>query len=81
MNYFINYDPATGVAINTYRQPNGYANDDVVELVDDMVAGRPGNCPLEGAKDALEDGSLWNDEDEHIINQIHNLIQEHEAAH
>lgn len=81
MNYFINYDPNTGISINTYRQTNGYANDDVVELVADIVAGRPGCCPLEGAKDALEDGSLWNDKDQEAIEAIHNLIQEHEAAH
>ena len=33
---------------------------------------------LEGAKDALEDGSLWTDEQQEIVESIHNVITENE---
>jgi hypothetical protein len=32
----------------------------VAGLVDDIVNGVDGNCPLEGAKEALEDGAVWS---------------------
>lgn len=53
-NQFINFDVTTGLSINTYRNPNGYANSDVIGLVEDMVAGISGSCPLDGALEILE---------------------------
>lgn len=53
-NQFINFDTTTGLSINTYRSPNGYANSDVIGLVEDIVAGSSGNCPLDGALEILE---------------------------
>lgn len=79
INYFINYDADTDhLSISTFRN-TGYANSDVLSLVDGIHFSDSGNCELEGAKEALEDGSIWMDEDEHIVNQLLNLIQEHEA--
>lgn len=55
---FVNYSVVTGVSVNPYRN-NGYANSDVGGLVDDMVNGVDGNCPLEGTMEALMDGEYW----------------------
>lgn len=38
-----------------------YALDDVVDLVDNMIAGCTSSAPIDGAKVALEDGSVWGD--------------------
>lgn len=51
---FINFDVNTGLSINTFRKPNGYYNEDVIGLVEDMAADRNGCCPLEGALEMLE---------------------------
>ena len=77
---FINNCPTTGITINSFRKARGYANSDVVGLVDDILNGRPGCCPLEAAKDALEDGSLWDDDDhtKEATSLIHTLICQHE---
>lgn len=82
-NFFINYDADTGrLSIDPFRNA-GYANSDISLLVGDIHAGVSGNVPLEGVKGAikaaLENGTLCDVEDEHIINRLHNLIQEHEA--
>lgn len=78
---FINYDANKGLSINPYRAPDGYANGDVGGLVDDIMAERTGCCPLEGAKNALEDGALWNGSDAtpEVLEEIHNAICEYEA--
>lgn len=78
---FINYNVNTGISINTYRQASGYANSDVNGLVDDILAGRDGSCPLDGAKDALEDGYLWagTDATPEILEEIHSAVCEWEA--
>lgn len=75
---FINYHPVTGVSINTYREPGGYFNDDVCGLVSDMVSEQPGCCPLEGSREALEDGGLWEDYEQAIIEHLHGFITEWE---
>lgn len=80
MTHFINYSPDTGLSISTFRGAEGYANGDITGLVEDIRAGRPGNCPLDGALDALEDGSTWSDEDQSIIEEIHASVREHEEA-
>lgn len=82
-NFFINYDADTDrLSIDAFRN-EGYANSDIVLLVGDIHEGVTGNAPLEGVKDALKaaikNGSLCVREDEHIINRLYNLIQEHEA--
>ena len=78
---FINYTVNAGVTINSYRNATGYYNDDVTGLIDDIVAELSGCCPLEGAKAALEDGTLWNGSDAtpEVLEEIHNAICEYEA--
>ena len=78
MTYFINYNPMTGFSINTFREPNGYCNEDVLGLVEDVQNGASSCCMLDGAKDALEDGSLWTDEQQEIVESIHSVITEDE---
>lgn len=75
---FINYSANSGISINSFRNPNGYANSDVTGLVDDIAGGRDGCCPLEGAKAALEDGSLWQGSNatQEILEEIHAAITE-----
>ena len=77
---FINYCPTYGVSINTYRSPRGYANSDVIGLADDILGYQPGSCPLEGAKDALEDGSLWQDFDAQLLELLHDAITTYEKS-
>ena len=60
---FLNYSVNTGLSINTFRN-TGYFNDDVAGLVEDMLAGKNSSCDLEGALDAVRDGSLWSDNDD-----------------
>lgn len=76
MNYFINYSVNSGVSINTFRQAGGHANEDITGLVDDMMTGRDGCCPLDGSKAALEDGSLWQGSDatQEVLEQLHSAI-------
>lgn len=73
---YINYAPATGVSINTFRKPEGYANNDVRGLVEDIRAERQGTCDLDGAEAALEDGSLWSDGDQEALELLHNAIRD-----
>lgn len=78
---FINYSVNTGISINTYRKPSGYANSDIGGLVEDIIAERDGCCPLEGAKDLLEDGHYWQGSNapQEILNEIHTAICDWEA--
>ena len=73
---FINYSVNTGLSVNTYRAPQGWANGDICGLVDDIVSGRDGSCPLEGTLAALEDGGLWQGSNatQEILEEIHELI-------
>lgn len=77
---FINNCPSMGLSINSYAKANGYYNSDVSGLVEDIIAERAGSCPLEGAKSALEDGSVWAGTDvaAELLEQLHALICEHE---
>lgn len=84
---FINFDVNTGLSINTFRKPNGYYNEDVIGLVEDMAADRNGCCPLDGALDAVRDGSAWagTNATSEILERIDDCIQsreqeEHEAG-
>lgn len=79
MTHFINFDPMSGVSIDTFRKPEGSANDDVRGLVEDIHADRPGCCDLDGAKAALEDGSLWSDDDQKTLELLHSAIRDFEA--
>ena len=67
---FINFDVDTGLSINTYRNL-GWANGDVLGLVDDILNGHNGNCPLDGARDALEDSSNATPE---LLEEIHAIV-------
>lgn len=77
-SHYINFAPALGVSIDTFRKPEGYANDDVRGLVEGIRAGRPGCCDLDGAKAALEDGSLWSDGDQEALELLHSAIRDFE---
>ena len=56
---FINYNANTEtLSINTFRN-NGYFNDDVTGLVEDIAVGVSSSCDLEGALDAVRDGAAW----------------------
>lgn len=56
---FLNYNAHTAtVTVNTYRN-NGYFNEDVVGLVEDIAVGVHSSCNLEGALDAVRDGAAW----------------------
>lgn len=78
---FINYDVNTGLSINTFRKPNGYANDDIGGLVEDVLAEKNTCCPPEGAKELLEDGSCWNGSNvtPELPEELHALICDYEA--
>ena len=58
-NLFLNYSAHTAtVTVNTYRN-NGYFNEDVAGLVEDIAAGVHSCCNLEGALEAVRDGEAW----------------------
>lgn len=58
-NLFLNYNANTEtLSINTFRN-NGCLNDDVVGLVEDIAVGVSSCCDLDGAIDAVRDGSAW----------------------
>lgn len=78
MKRFINFDASVGVSINTFCKPDGTYNDDVRGLVEDIRAGRPGCCDLDGSKAALEDGSLWADGDQETLELVHAAICDYE---
>ena len=80
MTHFINYSPVTGLSIKTFRNTGAF-NGDVVGLVDDIMDGREGCCELDGALDALEDGSLWSDEQQEVLEDLHALIRRWETEH
>jgi hypothetical protein len=80
LKFFINYRPLTGLFITTYRQPYGYMNEDVIGLAEDIASRRTGCCPLEGAKGALEDGSLLANIDQEIVEELYNHICEFESG-
>ena len=73
MNYFINFDPLTGFSVTTYRNQVTWCGD-VTDLVSDARSNNAACCPIDGAKDALEDGSLWEDDDQETIEDLHNVI-------
>ena len=74
MELFINYSPVSGLSINSFRN-NGYYNSNVVGLVEDIRTGCASCCPLEGALDALNDGSLWEGKDQEIIEEVAERIK------
>jgi hypothetical protein len=74
------YSISLGADINTYRSPRGYANSDVIGLADDILGYQPGSCPLKGAKDALEDGSLWQHFDAQLLELLHDAITTYEKS-
>jgi len=73
---FINYSANAGITLNT--KPNaGWQNDDVIGLIDDILSERDSSCPLSGALDALEDGSLWGDDvAAEVLEVVHAAILE-----
>jgi len=82
MYYFINYDANTDrITISTYRN-TGYSGDigDLAEAVEQQNLCV--NCPLDGAKDTLEDGSYWNGMSisQETLETIHFEISQFEAS-
>lgn len=79
---FVNFDVNVGITVNTYRKPQGYYNDEIGGLVDDILADRCGCCPLDGALDVLEDGSYWNGSNatSEILEDLHQIITLYMAA-
>lgn len=80
MSFFINYNTNTGFTIDTYRNPNCAFGEitDVVKAInneDENVC-----CSLDGAKDALEDGSIWEDSDQTAIEALHTYITDFERT-
>lgn len=75
MTYFINYNPRNGITIDT--TPNdGWDNDHVSGLVQNMADKVRGHCPLEGAKAALEeDAWAGTDATPEILEEIHAVIE------
>lgn len=59
-----------------------YAVEDVIDLADAMIRGLTCSAPVEGAKDALEDGSIWGDlceqhgeAVEEVLGELHDLLR------
>lgn len=73
-NYFINYDQHTGLSIDTFRNPSATVGD-ITDLVEAVKNGNESIvCQLEGAKGALEDGSIWQDDDQDALEEVHDLV-------
>lgn len=71
MTQFINFDPEYhGLTINTYRRANA-VDGTVRDLVEGIDKEYPVCCPLDGALDALEDSSFWDDEQQDLIETLH----------
>jgi hypothetical protein len=75
---FLNFDVNTGLSIS--QKPTSTVGD-----IGDLAVtyqNRDGNisCPLDGAKDTLEDGSFWNgyDATQETLEMIHSFITENE---
>jgi hypothetical protein len=54
----------------------------VKDIVIAMLCGESSSCPLKGALDALEDGSLWEDTtaNTEILEDVHSLILDYEKG-
>lgn len=84
---FINYNPNTGYSVSHFRDPKGYYNSDILGLIEDIIFGGAGSCPLDGAKDALEDGAAlaglceeYGDEVvQLVVEELYFLTESHEA--
>ena len=59
MPRFIQYDAASDTIWVTDRLSRTIDPSNIQDLVKDIQGGRNGACPLDGALDAMEDGSLW----------------------
>lgn len=75
---FINYDFNVGLSINSGQNPAGYANSDVQGLVEDLMSDTlHSSCPLDGALKALNDDSLWSEDERDIVESIKVAIECH----
>lgn len=59
-----------------------YAVEDVIDMAEAMIRGFACSAPVEGAKDALEDGSIWGDlckqhgeAVEEVLGELHVLLR------
>ena len=76
---FIKYDFNVGLSISPERNPAGYANSDVQGLVEDMMSeSSHSSCPFDGALKALNDDSLWSEDERDIVESIRAIILSHE---
>ena len=77
---FINFTPERGLEIRPYRHPKCVAGDITDLVIDLRFRDIAVSCPLDGAKEALEDGRLWKDDDQEAIEEAHAAILEHERG-
>jgi hypothetical protein len=88
MNY-INFYPGTTREERelSLDADEAYGADDIVGLVDSMIKGSTSSAPVEGARAALEDGSLWSELcNEHgdtavqeALEELHSLLVDADA--
>lgn len=71
---FINYSPISGYSLNTFRKPDTSYSDNVVDFVKDVTREMSASCPFEGAIDALNDGSLFTDDDYDVVEDLSNFL-------
>jgi hypothetical protein len=80
MKMFLNYDVNAGLSINSGRTSNASVGD-IAELALAYQGGTENVCcQLDGAKDALEDGSFWQGTSvtQETLEMIHTFITENE---
>lgn len=78
MSLFINYDFNVGLSVSPERNPAGYANSDVQGLVEDVMSeSSHSSCPFDGALKALNDDSLWSEDEREIVESIKAVIEGH----
>lgn len=77
MSRFINYNNGEGLTLTEFA---AYAETDIQDFVDSVQRDISQSAPLDGALAALEDGSLWADDQQPLIEEIHALITEHERT-
>lgn len=78
---FINYDHTTDtLTIDSFRKPNAAAGD-IMDLVAAITAKDESICysgDFDAALAATEDGSIWKDEEQQALEDLHHLINSHD---
>jgi hypothetical protein len=76
---FINYDVNEGLSIDSFRNANASIGDIADLAMAYQNADENVYCDLEGAKDALEDGSFWDGLSitQETLEILHSFITDH----